>query len=347
MFKQDPIIPIVIFIGCFFGLGWVLLIDMNDSNTGLALLSTERLQTKIREHILNINDSYKSDTAVMCQYFDENHISILSISTLLDYGINVVPSDPTLAFSTIMKRLSMVVRTLKEIQQVVSDDMLENPSLYPNGSFGYLSMVIEESLSQVYAVKNSIRKKHYLTSKWKHDDSLTFEQIKEIVKHCDAETGLIIKLLFHTGARISALLDLRYDQISILTSGDYILELIGKKQSTKVLMSKDYMKQIELVFPRLPDFPYLFYNLRTGGRLNRHVFGLRLQKVIDTHFPDLSWVTPHTFRRSFAHYLYENGFRYEAISAYLGHSDSEVTKHYLNPEIDEDFLLNNLPRLHW
>ena len=128
----------------------------------------------------------------------------------------------------------------------------------------------------------------------------------------------ILVLLFDSAIRVSELTSITLGDVSLRTSGSHIV-IHGKAAS---------------------DTP-LFYTIIHGNMTSMSQRNIEriLKKYSDTvrnEHPGLpESVYPHMLRRSRATGLYRDGVPIEMISAILGHSNSETTKIYAIPSVEQ------------
>ena len=140
----------------------------------------------------------------------------------------------------------------------------------------------------------------------------------------------MLELLYATGIRVSELIDLNADDIS-LSAGVVRIQGRGKERfipmyPKAITALQDYM---ELVRPQMiatPEEPSLFVNV-SGDRMSRQGFW-KLIKHYQKKAKIDKEITPHTLRHSFAAHLLENGADIHAIQEMLGHADISSTQVY-------------------
>jgi integrase len=308
-------------------------------------ISSDTIRQNLNKAIAGISDSYSDDTSAMYSYFESSGVNNPDLSQIVECALRVIPQDSHLSENAKLKRLSMIVRTLKESKQILSRVILNGSHTDAQKIFALLSVFIEESVSLVNEEKSRIRKM-LKAVEWDQVRALRSDEVQYIADHCDPETAVIVKLLFHTGARITSLLELRHDNIRQTSEGHWVAKIIGKKQEYHIVIASHYARKIQSVFPKIGDSSYVFCSLRTGKRIIPDAFRGRLKRILASMPDDYTWVTPHTFRRSFALYLYEEaGVSFEAIANWLSHSDDSITRKYLNPELNVEKILKDLPPL--
>ncbi|MGE5485209.1 MAG: site-specific tyrosine recombinase XerD [Ignavibacteriales bacterium] len=166
---------------------------------------------------------------------------------------------------------------------------------------------------------------------------LTIKEVETLLKQPNPVTasGLrdkaMLELLYATGIRVSELISLNVDDISldmgyIRCSGKGSKERIVPVGSVAVKCVADYLGsgRGRLVPDR--DEQALFVN-HHGKRLTRQGFW----KIVKRYAHDArisKEITPHTLRHSFATHLLENGADLRSVQEMLGHADISTTQIY-------------------
>lgn len=140
----------------------------------------------------------------------------------------------------------------------------------------------------------------------------------------------MLELLYATGIRVSELIELNVDNVSL--SGSFLRckgkgkERIIPLYPTAVKALSDYIKEIRPQLVESPKEEALFVNMN-GKRMSRQGFW----KIIK-HYQEKAGIkkdiTPHTLRHSFAAHLLENGADLRSIQEMLGHADISSTQIY-------------------
>ncbi len=166
---------------------------------------------------------------------------------------------------------------------------------------------------------------------------LTIKEVETLLKQPNPSTaaGLrdkaMLELLYATGIRVSELISLNMDDISldmgyIRCLGKGSKERIVPVGSVAVKCVADYLNsgRGRLVPDR--DEQALFVN-HHGKRLTRQGFW----KIVKRYANDArisKEITPHTLRHSFATHLLENGADLRSVQEMLGHADISTTQIY-------------------
>ena len=140
----------------------------------------------------------------------------------------------------------------------------------------------------------------------------------------------MLELLYATGIRVSELINLNYDDVSL--SGGFIrcagngkVRIIPLYPEALQAMS-DYMEDIRPKMIAVPTEQSLFVNV-SGERMSRQGFWKIIKYYQEKAHIDKD-ITPHTLRHSFAAHLLENGADLRSIQEMLGHSDISSTQVY-------------------
>ena len=140
----------------------------------------------------------------------------------------------------------------------------------------------------------------------------------------------MLELLYATGIRVSELINLNYDDVSL--SGGFIrcagngkVRIIPLYPEALQAMS-DYMEDIRPKMIAVPTEQSLFVNV-SGERMSRQGFWKIIKYYQEKAHIDKD-ITPHTLRHSFAAHLLEIGADLRSIHEMLGHSDISSTQVY-------------------
>jgi len=136
--------------------------------------------------------------------------------------------------------------------------------------------------------------------------------------------NLILDFLFYSGIRVNELVNLKHR--------DW--------QDSSLRIAKGKGNKIRYVF--LPDFLVKYISPGSRGYLftnqnGRRILTDKVREIIRqrTKLAGLrKWVSPHTFRRSFATLLDRKGARLSTIQKLLGHSNLETTAQYIHNDYE-------------
>ena len=165
---------------------------------------------------------------------------------------------------------------------------------------------------------------------------LAIEEVRLLVHNSSEKIGLIIRLLFNQGLRISEAIDIRLTDID--DRGDYIaIQIRGKgSKYREIKMSKAFLKKLT------DHFQGKTWLLETanGNPYRRESLGWQIadlgKKVLGKK------ISPHIFRHSFAYHMrVVKKIPLETLSAYLGHAGANVTASMYLPR--RSFTVEELP----
>ena len=140
----------------------------------------------------------------------------------------------------------------------------------------------------------------------------------------------MLELLYATGIRVSELISLDEDDVSI-SAGFIRARSKGKERviplyPAAVKALSVYLKEVRPQLLADPEEKALFVNMN-GERMSRQGFW----KIVK-HYQETAGIskdiTPHTLRHSFAVHLLENGADLRSIQEMLGHADISSTQIY-------------------
>lgn len=138
----------------------------------------------------------------------------------------------------------------------------------------------------------------------------------------------IVTVLSYAGLRISECLNLKIDDVNLVSKELIVREGKGSKQrivyiNTKIVDSiKEYLKERKEV-----ACEYLFVSNK-GNRLDRTVVNKLFNKYSDK-------ITPHTLRHFYCSNALESGFSVHEVANQAGHSNIHTTLLYTNPSKEE------------
>ena len=167
--------------------------------------------------------------------------------------------------------------------------------------------------------------------------TLTEAEVETLLLAPDVDTPeghrdrAMLEVLYATGLRVSELVDLRPEQVS-LTQG--LVRVVGKGGKERLVpLGEEALSWIQAHFagPRqeiLGQRPcsHLFVTRRGGGMtrqafwylIKKHAFNAGIHKAL----------SPHTLRHAFATHLLNHGADLRVVQMLLGHSDLSTTQIY-------------------
>ena len=140
----------------------------------------------------------------------------------------------------------------------------------------------------------------------------------------------MLELLYATGIRVSELIGLQVDDVSI--RGGFVRcrgkgkERIIPLYPAAIRALNDYVKKVRPQLVEDPEQTVLFVNMN-GEPMSRQGFW-KLVKYYQEKAGIHKEITPHTLRHSFAAHLLENGADLHSIQEMLGHADISSTQIY-------------------
>jgi len=144
----------------------------------------------------------------------------------------------------------------------------------------------------------------------------------------DGRTGLMMRVLLETGARVSAFVKIRVEDISFQDLEIRLRETKGDKPRDVPILSS-LSNELRLhVGDR--ETGWLFRS-RQGG----HYSGRRIQQLVKDVAEDAGIkkrVYPHLLRHTVAQRLADEGMREELLQQFLGHEAPETTQRYYEPK---------------
>ena len=167
---------------------------------------------------------------------------------------------------------------------------------------------------------------------------LTQEEVEQLLEQPDPKTphGLrnraMLETLYATGLRVSELVHLRSDEVS-LEAG--FLRTLGKGNRERIVPIGDsavgrirrYLAEARSCFlRRRPPSPFLFLTQR-GGAMSRQYFWTIVSQYAERAGIEKK-LSPHVLRHSFATHLLEHGADLRAVQMMLGHADISTTQIY-------------------
>ena len=166
--------------------------------------------------------------------------------------------------------------------------------------------------------------------------AMTESEIEALLKAPDLDTPLglrdkaMLELLYATGLRVSELVSLRGEQISLAQG---VLRVRGKGSKERLVPLGDeaqhwivrYLQEARALLHARPQ-PALFITQR-GVAMTRQGFWLLIKRYA-VIAGVRSTLSPHTLRHSFATHLLNHGADLRVVQLLLGHSDLSTTQIY-------------------
>lgn len=203
----------------------------------------------------------------------------------------------------------------------------------------FLNYLAERDIETLSAAKVKLAKQ-------KSDETISFLEVSDImamlrVPDTNTTNGLrdrtIMELFFSSGMRISELVALDVDQMSMLRDGDtnrtYELSIVGKGKHIRTIFisprSADWLRQY--LKSRRDVYKPLFINHRSknpdANRLSPRSIQIMIRKAALLAGVSKK-VTPHTLRHTYATDLLSHGADLRSVQELLGHKNVATTQIY-------------------
>lgn len=155
------------------------------------------------------------------------------------------------------------------------------------------------------------------------DKRLTRLQAKKFLASCDLpHVRLFVILAMTTGARMRAILDLKWDRIDF-EGGIVQLHNPDRERTNKTRATVPMNKTLRTALVEAQEGATNDYVVSWGGG---KVGSIKKALKGAGERCGLSWVTAHVFRHSAASWMAETGTPMAEIAQFLGHSDSRLTE---------------------
>lgn len=162
------------------------------------------------------------------------------------------------------------------------------------------------------------------------DDIATPENLRD---------AALIELLYGTGARISEIMNLTVDEVTVLEETEGMLRIVGKGDKHRIvpvglMAQKALRRYLVRSRPQLTKGKShaLFLNKR-GGALSRQS-AWQILKNSAQRAGIQKDISPHTLRHSYASHLLEGGADVRVVQELLGHSSVTTTQIYTHVTVD-------------
>jgi len=148
---------------------------------------------------------------------------------------------------------------------------------------------------------------------------------------------LLLALLYHTGMRLSELINLRESQVD---SGNRTIKVLGKGNKERVIpvgaalmkMVEEYKKE-KRVCMESPDLEYLLVSLKGKKLYAKYVY--RAVKGWLAQVTTIDQKSPHVLRHTFATHLMNAGAELNSVKELLGHASLAATQVYTHNTIEK------------
>lgn len=183
---------------------------------------------------------------------------------------------------------------------------------------------------------------------------LSLEEIERLLKAPNLQEPLgfrdrtMLEVLYATGMRVSELVSLKLSDLN-LNLGFVRIKGKGEKERLVPLgevafeFLMEYLERIRPLFVNQKSKDFVFLN-RRGGPLTRQRFWQIIKHYAKLSGIELSKISPHVIRHSFATHLLEGGADLRALQLLLGHSSLLTTQIYTH--LDFKKLKETYQKLH-
>ena len=179
-------------------------------------------------------------------------------------------------------------------------------------------------------------------------DVLTIEEVDKLLdfkpnNNFTYRDRCILELLYSSGLRISELVSLKFENVSL---DECLVKVMGKGSKERVVPLNDitvsylttYLKEIRPKMIKKVNNDYIFLN-NHGKPITRQAVFKMIKKRADLAGIKKD-ISPHTLRHSFATHMLQSGADIRFIQELLGHSDvatTEIYTHIANEILKKDY----------
>ena len=169
-------------------------------------------------------------------------------------------------------------------------------------------------------------------------NTLTEAEVEALLQAPDVQTAegmrdrCMLEVLYATGLRVSELVNLSADQIS-LSQG--LVQVVGKGGKERVVPMGDIAAEWIVRFqqearPQLLKgrISEAFFPTRRGAGMTRQAFWYRIKRHAQVAGIPVERISPHTVRHAFATHLVNHGADLRVVQLLLGHSSLSTTQIY-------------------
>ncbi len=151
---------------------------------------------------------------------------------------------------------------------------------------------------------------------------------------------LIFELLYHTGIRLSELINLQERHVD---AANLTIKVLGKGNKERIIpISRELLQQVQAYSARkrkeLAEYEsqVLIVNHRNGRKLySKYVYNVVRGYLSEHQITTITRKSPHVLRHTFATHLTNNGADINAIKELLGHSSLAATQVYTHNTIEK------------
>lgn len=172
---------------------------------------------------------------------------------------------------------------------------------------------------------------------------LTKEEVERLFDYLSSKTDsmagkrdyAIIKVLYHTGVRVSELVNIDFPDIA-KSDGRYSVRVIGKGDKERMIPLHQNALEVIMMWkgtrPKTLKTEAVFINLKTLKRLTTRSVEKKIKIWIKKAGIDKP-ITPHKLRHTFATELLNRGANLKDIQDLLGHASLATTQVYTHTDV--------------
>ena len=266
----------------------------------------------------NTYESYKVDLLGLCEFIDEHNLMLvnLSLSNLQSYIKSLYQKE--YKPNTISRKISAIKNLYKFLYR---DNVIDSdPTLYLDSPKSLRSLPKVLSIEEV---------------------SKLLDVAALDISPYGRRTNAIINILYSSGIRISELVCLKFcaikEALNDNSSGVCHIKIKGKANKERIALLntsavvsiKKYIEVYKYFVPNeLKELQWLFPGTKFDSHITRQRVGQLLKDLGISAGIDITRVSPHKLRHSFATHLLNNGSNIIFIQKMLGHSHLSTTQIY-------------------
>lgn len=148
----------------------------------------------------------------------------------------------------------------------------------------------------------------------------------------------ILLTLYHTGMRLSELINLERKNVSLETK---TLKVLGKRRKERIIPINEELKEVLEHNLETNSNPQYVFCTEKGNQLYPKFVYRKVNQLLSEH-TSLKKKSPHVLRHTFATHLLNNGGDLNAIKELLGHSNLSATQIYTHNSVER---LKNIHRM--
>ncbi|MCD4745235.1 MAG: tyrosine recombinase XerC [Bacteroidales bacterium] len=167
---------------------------------------------------------------------------------------------------------------------------------------------------------------------------LLFDDIDFGNNFCGIRDRLILEMFYHTGMRLSELVNLLHSDIDIYNS---TIKVLGKRNKERIIPFGNNLKDLlsqyinikQKLFRKKEESKYFFTTEKGRKIYNKLVY--RIVNLYLGKVTTLDKKSPHVLRHTFATHMLNNGADLNSIKELLGHANLSATQIYTHNTIEK------------